>query len=193
MQVLSNFNVKMKTKTLELGKYRKARVWLDQLPTTIFSPELVTQVNLPIVGRIAHAVSMVAIELSIPVGPRAMYGLLGARFESKQAGDLVVRIGSTSSEGAILSDNIAINSDVVRTGLPHEYLNGVSKGIQLANLELARIGAGVLTINCAAYAKVSSCESVYTQVTRMLASLLSADDNNWSDEALIVILQSCLS
>ena len=180
-------------RSLELGKHRKARVWINQLPDASFVPSVVAKVVISTDGTSGQGNIQAAIELFIPLGPRAMYGLLGARFVANQSGELIIEIGSTELAGDVVPDTLAMRGDIVRVGLPSEYINGVSNGIELALPDLAKLGAGVMTVSCAAYAEISSCEDIYSKVFRMLAALLSVGDSSMSDEILIAAMTKALS
>ena len=100
----------------------------------------------------------------------------------------MIEIGSTAPTGNVLPDSLAMRGDTVRVGLPSEYIAGVTKGIELAHDDLAKLGSGVLTLNCAAFAEISSCEAIYTQVFQMLASVLSDGGSNMTDEDLLAAI-----
>lgn len=178
-------------RTFDLGKYRKARVWWNQLPEATFLLNEVTTLIVPACNLAVCGAFEAAIELCVPVGPRVKYGLLGARFEATQTGKLIIKTGSSSSKGSLLDDNLAMRGDIVRVGLPSEYLKGVSKGVTLANTELVKLGAGVLTINCAAHAEISSSEAIFTQITLILTAVMACRGGG-GDEELITVIQKML-
>src|SRR4051812_21001420 len=63
-------------RTLELGKHRRARVWIGELPDAA-CPSINTLTHTVAVDRESqHGLTMAAIEVFVPLGPRSMYGLL---------------------------------------------------------------------------------------------------------------------
>ena len=62
-------------KALELGKHRRARVWIGELPDTA-CPSVKTLTHTIAADRESqHGLRLAAIEVCVPLGPRLMYGL----------------------------------------------------------------------------------------------------------------------
>jgi hypothetical protein len=118
-------------RTLDLGKYRKARVWIGTLPDAAYSPrEVITRVFSAGAGMRTET-RAVAIEILVPLGPRSMYGLLGCHFNPDRMGQLGVDVHVASSNGPVLPDSLATRGDEVRIGLPAEYAGAILAGVSL--------------------------------------------------------------
>ena len=91
------------------------------------------------ISRAASGTRLAAIELLVPHGARASYGLLGGHFEPRSDGQLTVNIYASSPNERCFADSLVSRIDEVRVGLPEEYVEGVLDGIDLAKGELNTI------------------------------------------------------
>jgi hypothetical protein len=62
---------------LELGKHRPANLWLQDLPPARFESDQVLEFSISAAGTPLKTKRQGALEVVVPIGPRAMYGLLG--------------------------------------------------------------------------------------------------------------------
>ena len=172
-------------RTLELGKHRQARVWIGEVPDTSF----------PEVGEVKHIISatrggyeglrLAAVEVFIPLGPRAMYGLLGGQLKSSEADKLQVNISISSPKERVFSQSLASKGENVRVGLTQEYVQSVVAGLDAVAAEPMVLAAGTLNIDCAAHGEVSSCGLIYKHLTIVLIKLLHAPIRELADEELV--------
>jgi len=124
-------------RSLTLSQHRRANVWLDEAPPADFTAvSVVTRLVKPIVAVDATR-QLVGIELAIPHGARASYGLLGAELIQANVEGLEIRV-SVSNVGFPFRSSIAVQPDEVSFGLPDEYANAVLVG---AGNVAATIGA----------------------------------------------------
>jgi hypothetical protein len=172
-------------RTLELGKYRRVRVWIGELPDAAY-PTVKTLTHAIAAGRESqNGLSLAAIELFVPLGPRSMYGLLGGQWKPDETDQLSVDVSISSANERLFADSFAMTGDKVRVGLPAEYAQAVLAGVDLTKSELNTLAPGRLTINCAAHGTIGSCESVYKHLAAILIKLFNAAGAEPSDQDLI--------
>ncbi|MBN3780031.1 hypothetical protein G3O06_21080 [Burkholderia sp. Ac-20345] len=175
-------------KTFNLEKFRKARLWINELPDATYHPldmaSHVVTVKNPGLAKVRSG----AVELFVPLGARSMYGLVGGYFEPVESDSLSVEIYLSSSSERILSENLAGLNDEVRVGLPAEYVGGVIAGIDAACSRIDSVATGKLVINCAAHGLMGSSEAIYTEVAAALVNLFHFGDASMTDSELIALL-----
>lgn len=165
-------------KELDLGKYRKARVWLSELPDAGFDPGLSENIIVPARGQNRQAVS-VGVEVYVPLGPRSMYGLLGGSFEPLLSEQLKVNV-SSGKGGKNTASSLADSMDQVYAGLPKEYLEAVKEGVRLAQQKMP-VASGELVINRAAYGEIGSCATVFRHLATVLIKLINVQKSDLLD------------
>jgi len=169
-------------KILELGKYRQARVWLEELPDASY-PSVKTFTHTIAADRESRSgLRSAAIEVYVPVGPRSMYGLLGGQLEPAATGHLSVDVSISVANERLFANSLAMKADEVRVGLPAEYARSVLAGVDLANGELNGLTAGKLSIDHAAHGAIGSCEAVYKHLAAILVKILNAAPEPSDDE-----------
>ena len=180
-------------RTLELGKYRRARIWIGKLPDAA-CPSVKTLTHTIEAGRESqNGLRLAAIEVFVPLGPRSMYGLLGGQFKPDATGHLSVDVSISAANERLLTDSLVMKGDEVRVGLPAEYAQAVLAGVALAKGELNALTAGKLSINCAAHGAIGSCEVVYKHLASMLVKLFNAASLELSDEELVKLFPPTFS
>lgn len=171
-------------RTLELGKYRRARVWIGELPDVACPPVKTLTHTIAASRESRNELRLAAIEVFVPLGPRSMYGLLGGQFESSATGHLSVDVNVSTANERLLVDSLAMKRDDVRVGLPAEYAKAVLAGVDLAKNELNALTAGKLSINCAAHGAIGSCEAIYKRLAVVLVKLFNVASREPSDDDL---------
>ena len=172
-------------RTLELGKYRRARVWIGELPDTA-CPSVKILTHTIFASRESQSeLRSAAIEVFVPLGPRSMYGLLGGQFKPDATGHLNVDVNISSANERLFTDSLARKGDEVRVGLPVEYAQAVLAGVNLTKGELNALTAGKLSINHAAHGAIGSCEVVYKHLAAILVKLFNTASLELSDEELV--------
>jgi hypothetical protein len=171
-------------RTVNLGGYRKARVWIGELPDAVFQPTGTRVQMYEASGSGPGLPSLAAVELSVFVSARFIYGLIGGDWRPNAAGELRVSIHTSSSNGTLLPDHLSARGEDVRVGLPDEYSEGVLAGVQQWVEALEVVPSGELTINCAAHGLVSSSQMAFKRVSWTLCKLLTTDGAALTDEEL---------
>jgi hypothetical protein len=178
-------------RTLKLGKYRRARVWIGELPDTAYPAISVIKHSVQANGIAPKGLVLAAIEDCVPVTARGeLYGLLGGTFEPDTTDALRVDVCASTANERLLLDNLSIKNDEVRVGLPAEYVQGVVSGVSLARAELKTLFAGKLTIHCAAHGAIGSCNSFYRYLTAILLKLINSPNHEPSDAELVKMFET---
>lgn len=172
-------------KTLDLGRFRRARVWIGELPDAAYSSINPITHTVRAGGQQHGGRRLVAVELFVPLGARSMYGLIGGLFEPWRAGQLTVEVSSSSNSERLLTDSLASGIDEVRVGLPAEYIAAILRGVDAVALEVGGVASGKLVINCGAYGVVGSCQAIYESLAATLVKLCNIATNDVSDSELI--------
>ena len=180
-------------KTLELGKHRRARVWIGELPDTACPSVKILTHTIAADRKSQHGLRLAAIEVFVPLGPRSMYGLLGGQWKPDATGQLSVDVSVSAANERLFADSLAMKGDEVRVGLPAEYAKAVLAGVDMAKIELNEFMAGKLSINCAAHGAIGSCYAVYKHLATILVKLLNAASDEPSDDELVKLFPSTFS
>lgn len=158
-------------RSFQLSQYKRANVWLDEPPpaqTPVAS--LVSRTVKPIVA-IDAARQVVGVELVIPHGPRASYGLLGAELFQSDAEGLEIRV-SVSKVGLGFKPSIALQPDEANVGLPDEYVDAVLTGVSnVARLSGSPVNAA-LWFRWAAHGRVGSSPWIFEKLGGVTLRLL---------------------
>lgn len=168
-------------KTIELGNYRKVRIWTGELPKAAYkgmetlTHEVAAEAT-PTVGP-----QLAALEFLAVFGSRHLYGLIGGEFDPRPTSRLRLDFVVSSNSEMLFDDCLARKLDEVRVGLPKEYSGAVVAGADLASSGIARLAAGKLTINRAAHGAVGSCNLVYENLTFLLIRLFNAIEPSRDD------------
>lgn len=165
----------MTIKNIILDRHAVAKVWLEELPLAIYSADyLITEVidkNL----KNNSVTRKAALEIIVPVGPKSLYGLLGAEFEPNDSGHLVLEVLVSTDNEPIYTKSLANDLDLVKVGLPSEYKESVVDGIldHLKNNQIShQLGSGILKIDRAAHGEINSSNKFFRQIAITLIQLL---------------------
>ena len=168
-------------KQFDLGKYRQARIWLDELPDACSFPEDILKFNLPAKYK-PKMPTQAAVEVLVPLGSRSMYGLLGCEYRPSANSELNAAIFCDSSKDRVMTTSLASPFEQVYVGLPVEYGEAVKNGFLLAQQEFGTV-AGKFVISHAAHGEISSCEAIFKHLAVVLMRLVNIE--NPTDEELI--------
>ncbi len=128
--------------------------------------------------------TLAAIEVLVPVGPRSMYGLLGGEWQPDQSNQFGVEVNVSAANERLFADSLALKGDEVRVGLPVEYANAVATGLDLAKDQLSVLPSGRLSINRAAHGAIGSCDAIFKHLAAVLVKLISSAEIERSDDGL---------
>jgi hypothetical protein len=171
--------------SLQLTPLGRARVWFGAAELG-FVPS--GAVRRAVDGAPANVVAAerVALEVYVPRGGRAEYGLLGMSFR-RHGTDLVqVEVPYTDGAGASWPDALAARGDDVRLGLPSEYAMPVLDAI--AEVGARRVPPGTLRVAEAAHGLVGSSPAFFRRLAVGAMGLL-LDDRGREESNLVTFLR----
>ena len=173
-------------RSFELPHHRRVNVWLDDAPPADFTASSsVTQV---VKSKVVVAATrrVAGLEISIPHGPRASYGLLGAELVQANVDGLEV-IVSVNKVGFPLQGSLALMPDEVTVGLLDEYAHAVVSGV-VKVAESSGVPSGArLRFRWAAHGIVGSSPSVFEKASGLVVRLLMLPKST-TDEQLMALL-----
>ncbi len=154
----------------KLPKFAEARVWTDELPDYAVmigesSPLLTVAASGTIPDRAA------AVEWLIPLGPRSLYGLLGARLCPNENGCLIEIIEEKPTRA--VAETIASRvSESALVGMLPEYAAAVKRGAEAVLAARPALPACRITFCAAVVGEVGSCEAIFENLARVVLELL---------------------
>lgn len=123
------------------------------------------------------------LEVMIPRGARALYALLGLRYQSSanktEIGILIPPSASGVFHGSLIED-----FEVAHLGLPLEYAAASVGGFKRGLADGNDVDRGRIDICCAAYGDVSSNEPLFEKVGFALAHLVRLPCKEISEEVI---------
>ena len=174
-------------KEVDLGNYRKARIWVDDLPLLGLQGVPREICVLPATKESIpprHA----AVEVFVPLGGRFQYGLLGGQLvplETDQL-SLVIAVGDTRTE--VFEDSLLSPSlDVCYLGLPLECVQAIRDGVCLAKQRMRRIVAGEFVINRCAHSNIGSSPNTFKLLALILTSLIHSMPANPTNQDIVCL------
>ena len=172
---------------LDLPRYRKARVWVENLPSALFESERTLEHTIPASKQISVATQrIIIVELLVPKGPRLEYGLLGAELQSELSAELRILVNIAPASSLASNDSLLPRAlDEVKIGLPFPYGEAVIKGVTAVAKEMSELVTGKLHFKYAALGNVSSSAAIFELLGRTVFRLLMTGDIPVHKEQLI--------
>lgn len=177
---------------LSLSQHRRARVWLmEQLPARLVDGTPLERV-VPGGAKAEESIRMAAVEILIPKGGHALYGLLGAEITPASNRQILIRVTTSGDCEPPFHDSIAFAFEDARIGLPAEYAESVFRGALRTCAQIGKPFMGNLDFNCAAHGSVGSCSLIFEWLAAVVTSILSGSEQGSREEALIELLSAPL-
>jgi|GEM_PF-2941391 len=168
-------------RSLQLKRYSRARVWLDEIPVQAEMRGPTKQLHSRAGGQLAASRSAVTVEWHIPLGPRSLYGLLGVEYTQLE-GELRIETIDEEPQRKFEDSLTSRVSDNAFVGLASEFREAVVKGILLeANKDGSNMCGGLL-IKGAVVCEVNSCEAIFETLGRVVVALLRKSGDLEDDE-----------
>lgn len=158
-------------RSFELSRFRRANVWLNEAPPAEFTA--VSSLSKEFKPKtITNAISQkTGVEIYIPHGSTASYGVLGAELVESEIDGLEI-IVSIKSAGLPFHPSLASNTDEVRVGLLDEYANSVIGGVVKAAGVFGAPTNASLRFRWAAHGLIGSSQSVFEIASAIVLQLL---------------------
>jgi hypothetical protein len=162
---------------VNLNKNARARLWDSaELPHLGGSP--VVEHVLRSDGGTRPAKS-IAIEVVVPRGGTASYGLLGVTFECTQTASLAMSV--LSSDGRVFAEALALPPERAMFGLPTEYVNSVLSGFLGGAASLDDIPGGSLVFDRAAHGMVGSSGKLFRDLAACVTRVALGETMPWDE------------
>jgi hypothetical protein len=176
---------------IELGR---VQFWRGEAPGPAYSAARILERRvLARSVRDTTASAVVGIEIWMPMGARALYGLLGVHFEGAGSERCAVRVPVVQgTEGPRFTDAIAPSYDEVRVGLPEEYGHEVAHWLAFG-VETLGVGCGTLTVERAAHSLVGSSPSIFSALAVLIVRMLVERFDEEPPEVIGEILRDTLT
>jgi hypothetical protein len=174
---------------LALPFNRKAKVWVGDQPGAVYVTDRTVTHILEAKPSFTDTFHRGAVELYVPTGPRSIYGLLGAEFKHDKSNKVSIRVNVSSDRGPRVIGSLAEASDDVRIGLPEDYVEGVLRGVLLAQQQVEHLLSGDVVFNCAAYGVKWSNKLIFSHLSSILLKILIMNNDEFSEEKLALLFQ----
>ncbi|WP_342561912.1 hypothetical protein NST84_20000 [Paenibacillus sp. FSL R7-0345] len=170
--MLMNFN--------DLGSYRSARVWLDELPFAPYPVKERIERAFPLINYTCKKHSILTVELVLAARMISNYACIGISYFPSDAGELVVQAGIGCNDDEIIEDVIALQPEVVRRGIPQEYIAAMLDEIHMLSKDPSYLlPSGTIAIHTGAHGEVGSSPVSFRQTMRVLLRLLTLDNKTY--------------
>ncbi|WP_143521434.1 MULTISPECIES: hypothetical protein [Pseudomonas syringae group] len=167
------------------GKFGRFRFWCNEPHAAFFGKGVEGAGCSFSDGSSSHAgCHSMILEVMIPKGARCLYGLLGVSYNSSNdvsvsAGDLIQSVTKEIYYNSMVGD-----FDVVKVGLPSEYVKASFSGLKRGALSCLQLDMQLVNICYGAYGAVSSNELIFESMGASLAGLLSLKGDNFTEDSV---------
>jgi hypothetical protein len=173
-------------RTLAIGRFGRARVWIGECPVAAFDPEGLVSRTV-VAGPKRPMLTAVGIEALIPRGPFSEYGLLGlSGTHETDVPELRLKVPWGVVGGTPWNAALAGLPESPTVGLPQEYTHSVLE--ELEAISRHRLAGGVLRVSAAAHGLVGSSPRFMSRLARSCVELMLRGD--MADDALCALLET---
>jgi hypothetical protein len=162
----------------------RARLWVDEPTPCLFECEAAIEHSVPASRQALSKGRQIGVEWVRPSCGPSHYGLLGISYHPAESLKARIRIPRSNAEGPLFSNNIAWRLEVVRAGLPEEYVPGIVDGVRGAAHQIAGLPAGVIVICAAAHGETGSSQKVFEFLAMGLMKMLELEDEHLPEDKL---------
>lgn len=172
-------------RSFELSRFRRANVWINEVPPAEFMAVSIVRRTLKPKATINATSQKVGVEIYIPHGSKASYGVLGAELVESETDGLEI-IVSVNNGGNPFRPSLASKSDEVIVGLLDEYADAVIGGIIKAAEVVGAPTNASLRFRWAAHGLVGSSHSIFESASAIVLQLLLLPKEP-SDEQIVAL------
>jgi hypothetical protein len=173
-------------KVLDLGLSGKARIWNNE---SFYFPRDFRPVFYPVIDEKIEVIventkiglfskKQVMIEILAPLGARFLYGCLGATFEPNDSGNLVLKVAVSTEVEREVNSSLASSLDIVRVGIPEEYVDSVFNGSKLKLQEpgvSSILGSGEISFKWGTFGEIGSSKSFFHDLAYTVIEVMVRD------------------
>lgn len=166
-------DIKIKCKKTHcFGNYRKAKVWISELPAVRFNPVERISFSVRVSGDRSPSITQAALELLLPGGHNC-YVLLGVNFVPDDSGQMVVNVDVSRDNEKLFVQSLNASLDKVHAGIPKEYAVPVMEATKSYVIsKAASCPSGILTYQIGAHAEVSSSPKMFESAANILMKII---------------------
>ncbi|WP_310829406.1 hypothetical protein [Paenibacillus pedocola] len=161
----------------DLGAYKRGRVWLNEYPHRPYRSKGRVDQSFPLKSYTYHAHCALTIELVLAARMVSNYANIGVSYFPSDNGVLVVQAEIGFDDDLIVDDVIALQPDVIKCGIPEEYIHAVIDEIQKLSADPdVLLPSGRIVIDTGAHGLVGSSPVSFRQAINVLLQLLTLED-----------------
>lgn len=176
-------------RTFSLRRHARARVWIDEASTAAYSPHDVAKRTVP-AGTRRTTCPSVTIEMLVPMGGMAGYGLLGVLVSPGIEGKVVqLDVPWCGADTTPWHSPLVLTSEQARIGIPQDLAEAVIAGLDQGSR--SRLAPSTVRVVEAVHGMVGSSPIVMSWLGRTAIEILLISDH--SDEALTALLERPLA
>lgn len=168
---------------------RKARIWRGELPPVCCTTGAVLRADIPVPPVASHSPRQAAIELSVHLGPRFQYGLLGAEYTPGGHDTLSIVVATSAPASPVYEGALYAGGGVTRNGIHPEYGPAILSECSTPGGQWT-LGPGILRFQIGAHNDVASSQAAFARLTRMLLQLLQPDTDTLCTDGLRELVAS---
>lgn len=166
----------MHTNFDNMGKYRIGRVWVDEFPLIPY-PSKEKKVKVFPSNNVSLAPCKITVELIIAARMVSNYAFIGISYSPSVQDKLEVEVEIGYEKGEIILGVIAMQPEVVRLGIPEEYVYAILDEIQdLSQDATTVISSGKIYVHIGAHGSVGSSSVSFRKAVQVIIKLLTLKD-----------------
>lgn len=161
----------------DLGSYRRARVWLNEPPFEAYPARERVERAFPLINCACKKQCKLTVELVLAARMVSNYACIGISYFPSDAAELVVQAGIGCNDDEIIEDVIALQPEIVRRGIPEEYIIAMFDEIHTLSIDPAfLLPSGTVVIHTGAHGEVGSSPVSFRQTMSVLLRLITLEN-----------------
>jgi hypothetical protein len=173
----------------DLSNHKRARIWIGDLPGRPDSGGVILENVVPATMHTDRVGAQAAIEIWVPTGARALYGMLGAELGIRAGNELHLFAPTVANPFEESEPTLAGTLDRVYIGLSTEYAAAVLRGAVSADAG-SKLGPGSLNFCIAKHSAVGSSEHLFERLATFLVDLIASNLSESESASIEQLLSS---